>query len=75
MDSPLRIARKKRNWSQKEVGDKVGLTAPQVSRIEANGVESSYLKKILHLVKIFDYSITLEEICNPPKEDKTDEAA
>lgn len=74
MDSPLRAERKRRKWSQKDVGDKVGLSAPQISRIEAGGV-NPYVQKILKLVKTFEFSLSIEQICNDPRPQKEDSEA
>jgi len=68
MDSPLRTERKRRGWSQQFVGDKVGLSAPQISRIEADGVKSPYVGKILKLAELFGFTLSLDQICNPPKD-------
>lgn len=62
MDSPLRAERKKRGWSQKQLGDKVGLSAPQISRIETDGVKADVL---IALAAAFDYSLTFDQISNP----------
>ena len=75
MDSPLKADRNKRDWSQTDVAKRVGLTAPQISRIEKGGVNSPFMKKILKLVEIFDYSLSLDQICNPKKYVDDDEAA
>jgi transcriptional regulator with XRE-family HTH domain len=74
MESPLKTERKRRGWSQQFVGDKVGLSAPQISRIEANGVESPYLGKILNLVKLFGFSLSLEQICQGPTEKREEDS-
>lgn len=75
MDSPLRAERKRRKWSQGFVGEKVGLSAPQISRIEAEGVKSPYVGKILKLAELFGFTLSLDQICNPPKDSEDSEAA
>lgn len=70
MDSPLRAERKKRGWSQKQLGDKVGLSGPQISRIETEGVKADVLLK---LAEVFNYSLTFDQISNP--KDYTSDAA
>lgn len=75
MNSPLRAERKKRKWSQTFVGKQVGLSAPQISRIETSGVKTKYMQKIFDLLKLFDYSISLEQISSESKTQDDTKAA
>jgi transcriptional regulator with XRE-family HTH domain len=70
--SPMRIAREKKNLTQKELADKVGVTAAQICRIEAEGVP--IVRTAASIVHHLGGSVTLDEVCRPERYTEPDEA-
>lgn len=67
--SPLRLARKKRNLSQEELGNRVGVRGSQIHRLETKGVDIDTALLVLEELKP---DVTLFDLIKPldPKEAK-----
>lgn len=49
----IREARKKRGWSQEELGNKSGLSRPTIARVEAdNDVTTATIAKVAHALDL-----------------------
>ena len=62
----IRRRRKKRGCSQERIGEMVGLSQKQVSKIETHGSDS--LWKVARLADVFEISV--EELINPSSQGK-----
>lgn len=63
--SPMRIAREKRGITQEQLANLVGVTTPQISRIEASGVP--IIKTAASIVHHLGNMVSLDEVCRPDK--------
>ncbi|UZE51881.1 helix-turn-helix domain-containing protein [Rhodopseudomonas sp. P2A-2r] len=62
----IKEAREKRNWSQKELGDQVGISQPAIKKIEAG--ETSHSKFLPKIAQVLDLDLaTLDISLSPPR--------